>query len=74
LNSRQWLGGGDRTTTACARRWRVCEVCTGAERGEVDLGFDFIGLRGRENDGRAERPSIATGRWRHQNGFQGDLD
>jgi hypothetical protein len=52
----------------------VCEVCTGAERGEVDLGFDFIGLRGRENDGRAERPSIATGRWRHQNGFQGDLD
>jgi hypothetical protein len=24
--------------------------------GEADLGFNFIGLRGRENDGRVERP------------------
>jgi hypothetical protein len=30
------------------------------KEGKADLGFDFIGLRGRENDGRVERPSMAV--------------
>jgi hypothetical protein len=30
------------------------------KEGEADLGFNFIGLRGRENDSRVERPSKAV--------------
>jgi hypothetical protein len=53
--------GRDQGGGACVKVERESVRCARVRKeGKADLGFDFIGLRGRENDGRVERPSMAV--------------